>query len=83
MGLPKTLKNVVVFWGNTLEENTVFFLLKMPQWCVFNGKMDAATQSLVYEQTIYQFEVEDSVLGSEECEDSHTLKITTTGSNLT
>ena len=31
VGLPKTLKNVVVFLGNTLEENKVRSLLKVSQ----------------------------------------------------
>ena len=30
VGLPKTLKNVVVFLGDALEENKVRFLLKVP-----------------------------------------------------
>ena len=31
VGLPKTLKNFVVFLGNTLEENKVRLLLKVSQ----------------------------------------------------
>ena len=45
MGLPKTLKNVVVFLGNTFEENKVLSLLKVPQWCDFKRLLDAATQT--------------------------------------
>ena len=81
MGLPKTLKNVVAFLGNTLEENKVLSLMKVPQWCGFKRLMDAPTQSLGCYQTITQFGVEDLVLGLEECENSHTLTTTTTGSN--
>ena len=55
----------VVFLGNTLEENKVLSLMKVPQWCVFNTLMDATTQSLVCDQTITQFGVEDLVLGFE------------------
>ena len=40
----------VVFLGNTLEENKGLFLLKVPQWCVFNRLMDAGTQSLGCDQ---------------------------------
>ena len=54
--------------------------MKVPQWCVFNRLMDDATQNLVCNETINQFEVEDLVLGLEECENSHTLTTTTTGS---
>ena len=57
--------------------------MKVPQWCVFNRLMDAATQNLVCNETINQFEVEDLVLGLEECENSHTLTTTTTGSKRT
>ena len=55
----------VVFLGNTLEENKVLSLMKVPQWCVFNRLMDAATQRLVYNETIKQFEVVDLVLDFE------------------
>ena len=55
----------VVFLGNTLEENKVLSLMKVPQWCVFNSLIDTATQSLVCNETINQFGVEDLVLGFE------------------
>ena len=70
----------VVFLGNTLEENKVLSLMKVPQWCVFNRLMDVVTQMLGCDQTITQFGVEDLVLGLRECENSHTLTTTTTGS---
>ena len=63
----------VVFLGNTLEENKVLFLMKVPQWCVFNRLMDAATQMLVCNETINQFEVKTWFLALKECENSHTL----------
>ena len=44
MGLPKTLKNVVVFLGNTVEENKGISLMKVPQWCDIKRLLDAATQ---------------------------------------
>ena len=46
----------------------------------FNRLMDAATQSLVCNQTVNQFEVEDLVLGLKEFENSPTLMTRTTGS---
>ena len=70
----------VVFLGNTLEENKMLSLMKVPQCCVFNRLMDAATQILVCNETINQFGVEDLVLGLKECENSHTLRTTTPGS---
>ena len=69
----------VVFLGNSLEENKGLFLLKNPQWCVFNRFMDAATQIVGLGSIITQFGVEDSVLGLNECENTHTLTATTTG----
>ena len=69
----------VVFLGNTLEENKVISLMKVPQWCIFTWSMDAATQMLGCDETITQFGVEDLVLGLEECENSHTLSTTTKG----
>ena len=47
----------VVFLGNTLEENKVLSLMKVPKWCVFNRLRDAATQSLVCDQTITNLEL--------------------------
>ena len=70
----------VVFLGNTLEENKVLSLMKVPQWCVFTRSMDAATQMLDCDETITQFGVQDLVLGLKKCENSHTLTATTTGS---
>ena len=52
--------------------------MKVPQWCVFNRLVDAATQNLGCDQTIIQFGVEDLALGLEQCENSHTLTTTTT-----
>ena len=40
----------VVFLGNTLEENKVLFLLKVPQCFVFNRLMNAASQSFGCDQ---------------------------------
>ena len=62
---------LVVFLGNTLEENKGLSLMKVPQWCVFNRLMDAATQSWVVIK-IHPIGVEDLVFGLEECEISHT-----------
>ena len=42
--------------------------------------MDALDSYLDCNQTIDQFGVEETVLGLGECENSHTLKTTTTGS---
>ena len=50
--------------------------MKVPQWCVFNWLVDAATQSLDCDETITQFGVESLVLGLKECENSHTLATT-------
>ena len=44
MGLLKTLKNVVVFRGYTLEENKGLSLMKVLQWRDFKRLLDAATQ---------------------------------------
>ena len=66
----------VVFLGNTLKENKVLSLMKVPQWCVFTRSMDAATQMLDCDETITKFGVQDL----KECENSHTLTTTTTES---
>ena len=76
VGLLKTLKNVVVFLANTLEEDRGLSLLKVPQWYDFKRLMDAATQMLV----CCTIGVEVLVLGLEECENSQTSTTTTTGS---
>ena len=55
----------VVFLENTLEENKVLSLMKVPQWCVFTRSMDAPTQILDCDETITQYGVEDLVLGFE------------------
>ena len=47
MGLLNTHKNVVIFLGNTLEENKGLALMKVPQWCDFKRLMGTATQSWV------------------------------------
>ena len=66
MGLLKTHQECLLFsWKILLEENKVLSLIKVPQWCVFNRLMDAATQMLVCDQTITLFGVEDLVLGFE------------------
>ena len=70
----------VVFLGNTLEENKVLSLMEVPHWCVFTRSMDTATQMLDCDETITQFGVQDLVLCLKECENSHTLTTTTTGS---
>ena len=80
MGLPKTLQNVVVFLGNTLEENKVLSLLKVQQWCDYKRSMDAATQmSFVMKQST-NLKLKTQFLDLNECENTHTLTATTTGS---
>ena len=49
--------------------------MKVPQWCVFNWWMDAASQMFV----CHPIGIQDLVFGLEECENSHTLTTTTTG----
>ena len=44
------MRMVVIFLGNTLEENKGLSLMKVPQWCDFKRLMDAATQMLGCDQ---------------------------------
>ena len=46
-----------VFLGNTLEENKVLFLMKVPQWCDFNWLLDAATQMFVCDKKLPSLEL--------------------------
>ena len=70
----------VVFLGNTLEENKGLSLMKVPQWCVFNRLMDAATQSWVVIRTSPNLDLITQFWDWNECGKSHTLTATTTGS---
>ena len=70
----------VVFLGNTLEENKVISMMKVPQWCVFNRLMDAATQIWFVMKQSTNLKLKTWFLALKECESSHTIITTTTGS---
>ena len=72
----------VVFLGNTLEGNKELSLMKVPQWCVFNSMMAAATQRLGGVQKSPNLELKTWFLAWKNVK-TLTLTTTTTGSKIT
>ena len=68
VGLLKNFKNVVVFLGNTLEENKVRSLFEHLTMMRFQEENGCYNSNLDCNQTINQLGVDYLVLGLEECD---------------